>query len=228
MSLLLPLAAGVAGGAAGEVLRRTVRAGGHRMADEQERPAPGGWWLPVVGVTLWAATARVAWVSAEGADAAAGQWPGALAWGLFVLALSVPLLWLAAIDLDVHRLPDRITLPLVAATPVALGLVALVDQDSSAWLRAVLGGLALGAVYLVLAMIGDGMGGGDVKLAPSLGMALGYLGWAELVIAFMLTFALATAYGIYLLIFRRASRKTLFAFGPFMIAGTLLVLVLLG
>lgn len=84
---------------------------------------------------------------------------------------------LAAIDLDVHRLPDAIQLP---AYPILLAGLALASWSVGDWgslVRAALGGAIGFAFFLVLALVGSGMGFGDVKLAGLLGLLLGWLGW---------------------------------------------------
>ncbi len=130
---------------------------------------------------------------------------------------------LATIDRRVHRLPDRLTLPLAGAAVVLLGGVALLPEHAGSWLSALLGGLALGGFYFLLFLINpNGMGFGDVKLALSLGVALGWYGWAVVFAGGFAGFVLGAVYGFGLVILRRAGRKTGIPFGPFMIAGALL------
>ncbi len=151
----------------------------------------------------------------------------ALAWAtgprpeLAVWLLSAPLLvLLATVDVRVHRLPDRLTLPLAAAVPVLLGGVALLPGHAGSWKTALLGGLVLGGAYLVLFLINpNGLGFGDVKLALPLGVALGWYGWDVLFVGGFAGFLLGAAYGLGLIVLRRAGRKTAIPFGPFMIAG---------
>ncbi|MER5274711.1 A24 family peptidase [Streptomyces sp. NPDC002809] len=130
---------------------------------------------------------------------------------------------LATIDRRVHRLPDRLTLPAAAVAAVLLGLAALLPEHGGAWLSALLGGAALGAFYFLLFLINpNGMGFGDVKLALSLGVALGWYGWAVVFAGGFAGFLFGAVYGLVLVVMRRAGRKTGIPFGPFMIAGALL------
>ncbi|WP_326738443.1 prepilin peptidase [Streptomyces sp. NBC_01022] len=130
---------------------------------------------------------------------------------------------LATIDRRVHRLPDRLTLPAAAVAAVLLGVAALLPEHGGGWLPALLGGAALGAFYFLLFLINpNGMGFGDVKLALSLGVALGWYGWAVLFVGGFAGFLFGAVYGLGLVIMRRAGRKTGIPFGPFMIAGALL------
>jgi leader peptidase (prepilin peptidase) / N-methyltransferase len=69
------------------------------------------------------------------------------------------------------------------------------------------------------------MGLGDVKLAASVGAALGWLGWGQVVAATFLAFAAAALYAVGLLLFRQATRATQFPLGPFMLLGALAVVL---
>lgn len=127
---------------------------------------------------------------------------------------------LAAIDLDVHRLPNVIVLPTLGVIGVLLGAASLLSGDWDAILRALIGALAVGAIYFILAIaIPGGMGFGDVKLAPSLGLALAWLGWPHLVVGVIAGFLVGGFVGVGLIIARRAKRGSRIAFGPWMIVG---------
>lgn len=151
--------------------------------------------------------------------AATGARPELVVW----LLLTPVAVLLAVIDRRVHRLPDRLTLPLAGAAALLLGAVSLAPEHTGSWTSALLGGLALGGFYFLLFVINpNGMGFGDVKLALSLGVALGWYGWAVLFAGGFAGFLLGAVYGLGLMILRRAGRKTGIPFGPFMIAGALL------
>ncbi|MGP3634616.1 prepilin peptidase [Streptomyces sp. 24-1644] len=151
--------------------------------------------------------------------AATGARPELVVW----LLLAPVAVLLAVIDRRVHRLPDRLTLPLAGAAALLLGAVSLAPEHTGSWASALLGGLALGGFYFLLFLINpNGMGFGDVKLALSLGVALGWYGWAVLFAGGFAGFLLGALYGLGLMLIRRAGRKTGIPFGPFMIAGALL------
>ena len=129
---------------------------------------------------------------------------------------------LAMIDIDVKRLPDAIVLPSYFVAGALLGGAALIDRAGENALRAVIGMAVLYAFYFLLAFIYPaGMGFGDVKLAGILGMYLGWLGWAELVGGAFLGFLFGGVVGLALMAVRRAGRKSMIPFGPFMLAGAL-------
>lgn len=133
---------------------------------------------------------------------------------------------LALIDIEVHRLPDKLTLasyPIVAAL---LLIPAIADGQWGAYGRAWLGALAMFAFYLALALIYPaGMGMGDVKLAGVLGLGLGFLGWPYVIVGLFAAFLLGAVIGIALMIFGKAGRKTAVPFGPFMIAGAIVAMM---
>ncbi|MFE8911357.1 prepilin peptidase [Streptomyces globisporus] len=150
--------------------------------------------------------------------AATGARPELVGW----LALAPVAVLLAVVDRRVHRLPDPLTLPLAAAAVLLLGGAALLPGHAGSWTSGLLGGLALGGFYLVLFLINpNGMGFGDVKLALALGVVLGWYGWTVLFLGGFAGFLFGAAYGLALVLLRRAGRRTGIPFGPFMIAGAL-------
>ncbi|OLZ66070.1 prepilin peptidase [Streptomyces amritsarensis] len=150
--------------------------------------------------------------------AAVGVRPEAAAYA----ALAPLLVLLALVDRAVHRLPDVLTLPLAAGAAALLGIAALLPGSAGSWRLALLGGGALGAAYLVLHLINPaGMGLGDVKLALSLGVALGWYGWGVWASGAFLGLLYGALYGLTLLLRGSATRDQGFAFGPFMAVGAL-------
>ncbi|GBQ00392.1 hypothetical protein SSP531S_18070 [Streptomyces spongiicola] len=157
--------------------------------------------------------------------AAVGPRPELVVW---LLLVPVAVL-LALVDRNVHRLPDQLTLPLAAAAAVLLGGAAALPGAGGSWTTALLGGPVLGAGYLVLFLVHpNGMGFGDVKLALSLGVVLGWYGWEVLFVGAFAGFLLGAVYGLGLVVLRGARRDTAIPFGPFMVSGTLVGLLLGG
>jgi leader peptidase (prepilin peptidase)/N-methyltransferase len=127
---------------------------------------------------------------------------------------------LAIIDVEHHRLPDAIVLPSYAVGLVLLGTSSALSGEGDALLRGVVGMAALFVFYLALALVKPGaMGLGDVKLAGVLGLWLGWLGWGELVVGAFAAFLLGGLFSIVLLATRRAQRTGGIPFGPWMLAG---------
>jgi len=147
-----------------------------------------------------------------------------LAAACWLALCSVPL---AFIDAVVRRLPDVLTGSAFGGTVLLLLAAAAADGSWHVLSRAILGGVALSGCYLVLVLISPaGMGLGDVKAAAGLGSMLAWRGWSALVVGGLAGFGFAAVYGTALLISGRATAKQQIPFGPFMIAGAFLAVLL--
>ncbi|KQO97396.1 prepilin peptidase [Leifsonia sp. Leaf264] len=136
---------------------------------------------------------------------------------LYLASISVAL---ALIDIDTHRLPNAIVLPAYAVGVVAFVAAAWLSGDWTSLVTAGIGLLSLGGFYLVLFLISPAwMGGGDVKLAGVLGLFLGFLGWGPLVIGAFSAFLLGGLFGVAVLIAKRGQRGQGIPFGPWMLLG---------
>ena len=142
----------------------------------------------------------------------------------YLAALGVPL---AFIDAREHRLPDRLTAPAYAGTVALLAAAALVTHHPGQLGRAVLAGAGLAFLYLIMFLASPAsIGVGDVKLAASVGTALGWLGWGTVVTGTVACFMIAGLFAAALLILRRAKRGDHMAFGPFILLGALAAIVI--
>ncbi|QDE35266.1 prepilin peptidase [Microbacterium foliorum] len=143
------------------------------------------------------------------------------------LALFVIACRLVVIDIRTHRLPNRIVLPTLAALVVVGGVDAMITGDSTAMIRAAWGMLILGGFYAALRLLSrEGMGGGDVKLAAVIGLILGWHSWQALAVGAASAFVLGALFAVSLMMLRRANGSTRIAFGPWMILGALLGIVM--
>lgn len=153
-------------------------------------------------------------------DASGAALVGALVLLAALLTAMAGSVALALIDIDTHRLPNRIVLP---AYPLFLVLLTLSSTLTGAWdalVRGSVGMVVLGGVYLLLALaVPRGMGLGDVKLAGVLGLLLAYLGWGPLAVGAFAAFLLGGTFGMVLLVVGRARRSTGIPFGPWMLLG---------
>lgn len=130
------------------------------------------------------------------------------------------------VDLRRHLLPDRFTVPALASGAVLLGVAAVTADAAPSYWRAWACAGALLLAYLLLALIYPaGLGLGDVKLAASLGLHLGWLGWAYPVVGTVAAFLVGGIVSIGLLLARRANRRTAVPFGPSMLLGALVAVV---
>ena len=153
------------------------------------------------------------------AVAARFGWSWELPAYLYLAAVAIAL---AAIDIDVMRLPDAIVRPSYAVALVLLVPAAIAGPGWDAAVRGLAAAVVLYVLFWVLSL--GGMGGGDVKLAPLLGLYLGWLGWGAVAIGAFAAFLLGGLVGVALLAARVASRKTKIPFGPYMLAGAFLAI----
>lgn len=139
---------------------------------------------------------------------------------LFLAAIGLAL---ALIDLDVRRLPFEISIPGLGVTVVLLALAGLADGWSPVAV-ALLSAAAWFGLYwsLWFGTGGRGMGLGDVVLAPTLGLALGWLGWGPSLVGLLGGFGIGAVVGLTLMVIGRAGRRSQIPFGPSMLAGALL------
>jgi len=134
---------------------------------------------------------------------------------------------LALIDVDTHRLPDVLTLPSYAVGTILLTVAAIAGDGGGPLVRALLGMLAAFAFFFVLAFsYPAGMGFGDVKLAGVLGLYLAWVGWSAWFVGVFAGFVLGGVVGLALIATKRAGRKSAVPFGPFMLLGALVGILL--
>ncbi len=161
------------------------------------------------------------------AFAALAAWQG-WQWTLLpLLYLAAVSIALALIDIDVRRLPDVIVLPSYLVLFVLLVPDAIAAGEWWPLVRALIGAVALFGFYDVLALVypkANAMGGGDIKLAGVLGMALAWFGWRELVVGAFAGFVLGGVASAVLLL-ARAGWGARIPFGPYMLAGAWIGLV---
>lgn len=144
-------------------------------------------------------------------------------WPLLFLLPLVPVgVALAVVDWRTRLLPTRVIAPSYVVL-VALVLVTFaITQDTADLVRAGLGWAISGGVFFVLWFVYPrGLGYGDVRLSGLLGIALGYLGWGPLLVGVYGGFLLGGVGGGLLSVLRIVERKA-FPFGPFMLVGALL------
>lgn len=142
---------------------------------------------------------------------------------LYLASISVAL---GLIDLDTHRLPDRIVLPSYLVASALLTVAAAGTGEWASLVRAAAGCAILWTFYFVVVVAyPKGMGFGDVKLAGVLGLYLGYTGWGALAVGSFAAFLLGGVFALGLILLRRAGRKTGVPFGPWMLLGAAVGLV---
>ena len=149
--------------------------------------------------------------------------PALLPWLLVLGSAGVALF---VIDVDHHRLPDAIVLPLYPLGAVGLAVAGLVTGEWA--LTSVLVGVGawlvpIGGIWLLTG--GRAMGFGDVKLAPVLAATLAWVGVSSAVVGLLAAFVSGGLAGLVLMLSGRARRGSHLAFGPFLLLGSLVGLL---
>jgi leader peptidase (prepilin peptidase)/N-methyltransferase len=144
---------------------------------------------------------------------------------LLVLLPLVPVgVALAVIDWRTRLLPTRLIAPSYAMTIVTVLLAwALGDHHVLDLERTALGWLTYGGTFFVLWFIYPrGLGYGDVRLSGLLGLALGWVGWSELVVGIGAALILGGILGALLSL---VTKRRDYPLGPFMLVGALVGVV---
>lgn len=162
------------------------------------------------GAAFWATEARFG-----------ASLPGLLVIGVYVVALIL----LFATDLDQRLLPDVVTLPLVllALAAFVTGSGPFVHHlDELGWAAAAAIVIPLGLFLLAIPFGAGAIGQGDLKLLVSVGLLAGALNLLYALVSGALLAGIVVAA---LVVTRRITLKSFVPYGPFLIAGTLWVLL---
>ena len=126
------------------------------------------------------------------------------------LVLSSLLIVTAFIDIDTMFIYDRFHVLILL-----LGLVSVVYNPSL--LRSGLLGMVIVSLpYLILAILTQGIGGGDVKLIAASGLLLGA---PNTVLAFIISTLIGGVYAVYVLLSKKQDAKSAIPYGPFLCIG---------
>ncbi len=137
-----------------------------------------------------------------------------------LLVLLAGLLALSIIDVESLILPKAIVWPL---SLMVAALLVLASAATGEW-HNLLVGVICGAAWFVLfyAMFAVSprlLGFGDVRLAPVLGLSLGWLGWRYVVLGFFAANVVGAAVGIGLIVTHRMTRQQQIPYGVFLAVG---------
>lgn len=169
-----------------------------------------------------AALPGLTWKSALASAVTAGLVGMRVGWdpALLVWAYLVPVgVALAVVDWRTRLLPTKVIAPSYAVVVALTLLAGTMSGDWDSVVRAGWGWLIAGGTFFVLWFVYPrGMGYGDVRLSGLLGIALGYLGWGQLVTGVYAGFLLGGVGGLLLSLLRIVDRKA-YPFGPFMLVG---------
>ncbi|MDX8036906.1 prepilin peptidase [Lentzea sp. BCCO 10_0856] len=141
----------------------------------------------------------------------------------WLAAVGVPL---AAIDWNSRTLPTQLIWPGGIVLAALFGMAALLNRDAYPLLRSGVGMLVLLAFYGALYFLQPGqLGGGDLRLAALLGLALGWLGLSAILVGTLVGW-FGAALALLVLRISRPSRPSHdVPLGPFLIIGAFSVVL---
>lgn len=143
-----------------------------------------------------------------------------------LVPFAVALLILLATDLDQRLLPDLLTLPMiaVAAVVLVLGWSPLLAGKELAIVSGVAAAIAAPAfLFLTDKLLRGALGGGDLKLAVSLGLLCGITRFFS---GFLIASIVFAAILLVLMALRRLSLRTAVPFGPVLIGAAFVAMLL--
>jgi leader peptidase (prepilin peptidase) / N-methyltransferase len=129
-------------------------------------------------------------------------------------------LLLGAVDVRCRRLPNPLVAALAAVTVLPIGLFLLFIGDYG---RAGRGASVAVLCFVAYGIMGVGMG--DAKLAATLGFVLGVAGWPAVAIGVIAAHMINGVIAIGQLVTGRATRKSTLPFGPALLAGALIAVI---
>lgn len=148
---------------------------------------------------------------------------------IFWLTVGLTMLAIFFIDLLYMVIPFGLNLILFSlALLYRVGLTGFGIMDVSDLYKAVLSGIGVCLLFILMQKITkmvknvDGLGLGDIYLAPSLGLLLG---WPKIIPGMFAAFMLGSVTGLILIVVKRKKLGQYLPFGPFLIAGTFLALL---
>lgn len=190
-------------------LHRNLAILSYRNDDEASLPEPGPRW--------WVVCASVLAIGGLAAAAVMSRDPLA---HLPLIPLAVTGPWLAAVDFDVLRIPNRVLAPTAAATMLAVVSTTVATQDWMTLIVPTVAALATGGVFTAVHFTTKGgIGFGDVKLATVIGLAAGSLGAGAIWLSVLTGSVAALTWN------STAGRSGPLACGPWLIGGALLTAI---
>ena len=130
------------------------------------------------------------------------------------------LLALSVIDIETMRLPKAIVWPLSVAVALLLVVAAAVTGQYHDLLVGAVCAAAWFFLFFLLNLASPRLlGFGDVRLAPVLGLALGWLGWRYVVLGFASANLIGAVVGIALILAHRMVRQQQMPYGVFLALG---------
>ncbi|KRE29993.1 A24 family peptidase [Agromyces sp. Soil535] len=136
---------------------------------------------------------------------------------------------LTLVDLAEKRLPNAVIFPTLGAVGVLLLPPTWASGEWTSLVWSLAGSAAMFAVYFLLALISpSSMGMGDVKLALVIGLLLGWFALNAWLVGLLAAFVVGGAIALAALALRRVTLRGSIPFGPSMLAGAFIAILLVG
>lgn len=129
---------------------------------------------------------------------------------------------LMALDVGDRVLPRQLSY----ASLVVFAVLVSIDSSGERLVAATIGAVAMFTVALVLSRGGRLLGRGDVHLCPLLGAMIGWFDPWQVVTAWMVAAVAAACWASIALARRRLAPGDVFAYGPFLLVGSAVALVM--
>ncbi len=130
-------------------------------------------------------------------------------------------------DLKHYIIPDKVVYAAILVSGIWYSVFGFFLNFYTKYeiLYTLLAALLAGGFFLIIVLLtkGEGMGGGDIKLAFLMGL---FLGTEKILTALVLAFTLGAFWGIILILLKKKTLKSAIPFGPFLVIGTLAALFL--
>lgn len=128
--------------------------------------------------------------------------------GLILVSL---LIIIAMIDIDTMEIYDRFQIMILL-----LAIPYMIWISPNPFISHVIGFFIISIPFYVIAIITNGIGGGDIKLIAIAGLLLG---WQSTLVTFFISSLLGGFVAIFLLITKKQEKQSLIAFGPYLCIG---------
>ena len=154
-------------------------------------------------------------------------WRLTSAWALpAYCVLAAAVVGISAIDVEHMRIPSTLVYSTAVLGAPLLVLASAGTHRWSALLGALIGGaVAFAAFFTLFFAVPKGSGFGDVRLAGLCGGFLGWMGYREVIVGFLISFIVAGVPAAVLLAMHKVNRRTQIPFGPFLAAGTVITVL---
>lgn len=177
---------------------------------------PISWQYPLVelATALLFAVSYLAWPSSLTTGLQTLEFVAFLAFATLAVALSLN-------DVKWMLLPNRLVYPLGLVAGALAVLASIRVESLSPLISGVVGSIGLGGLFYLLYQISKGswIGGGDVRLGFTIGLALG---WQRTLLSITISAYLALVLVLVLLLMGKYHKRMRLPFGPFLLLGALL------